>query len=67
MHSLKKTGTDFSSANGMDPKAFFEVMGMSLCVCVLPVVDLLHFVGEIGLSDCISFDARAGGSAFALV
>jgi hypothetical protein len=33
MHSLKKTGTDFSSANGMDPKAFFEVMGMS-CVCV---------------------------------
>jgi hypothetical protein len=28
MHSLKKTGTDFTSANGMDPKAFFEVMGM---------------------------------------
>ncbi len=27
MHSLKKTGTDFSSAQGMDPKAFFEVMG----------------------------------------
>lgn len=27
MHSLKKTGTDFSSAKGMDPKAFFEVMG----------------------------------------
>ncbi|TFY72153.1 hypothetical protein EVG20_g845 [Dentipellis fragilis] len=26
MHSLKKTGTDFSSAKGMDPKAFFEVM-----------------------------------------
>ncbi|TCD66742.1 hypothetical protein EIP91_000983 [Steccherinum ochraceum] len=28
MHSLKKTGTDFSSARGMDPKAFFEVMGL---------------------------------------
>jgi len=27
MHSLKKTGTDFSSAKGMDPKAFFEAMG----------------------------------------
>jgi hypothetical protein len=27
MQSLKKTGTDFSSARGMDPKAFFEVMG----------------------------------------
>lgn len=27
MHSLKKTGTDFDSARGMDPKAFFEVMG----------------------------------------
>jgi len=29
MQSLKKTGTDFSSAKGMDPKAFFEVMGLS--------------------------------------
>ncbi|KAK7691836.1 hypothetical protein QCA50_005240 [Cerrena zonata] len=28
MQSLKKTGTDFSSARGMDPKAFFEVMGL---------------------------------------
>lgn len=27
MQSLRKTGTDFSSAQGMDPKAFFEVMG----------------------------------------
>lgn len=27
MYSLKKTGTDFSSAKGMDPKAFFELMG----------------------------------------
>jgi hypothetical protein len=28
MHSLKKTGTDFSTAQGMDPKSFFEVMGL---------------------------------------
>ncbi|KIM40333.1 hypothetical protein M413DRAFT_413984 [Hebeloma cylindrosporum] len=28
MQSLKKTGTDFSSARGMDPKQFFEVMGL---------------------------------------
>lgn len=26
MHSLKKTGTDFTSAQGMDPRAFFELM-----------------------------------------
>ncbi|KAI5890195.1 Phosphoenolpyruvate/pyruvate domain-containing protein [Schizophyllum commune H4-8] len=29
MASLKKTGTDWSSAKGMDPKAFFEVMGLN--------------------------------------
>ncbi|KAL4064266.1 Pyruvate/Phosphoenolpyruvate kinase-like domain-containing protein [Scleroderma yunnanense] len=28
MQSLKKTGTDFTSAQGMDPKAFFQVMGL---------------------------------------
>ncbi|PPQ83619.1 hypothetical protein CVT25_006304 [Psilocybe cyanescens] len=28
MKSLKITGTDFSSAKGMDPKSFFEVMGL---------------------------------------
>ena len=27
MESLKQTGTDFTSAQGMDPRAFFEVMG----------------------------------------
>ncbi|KAN0132890.1 Pyruvate/Phosphoenolpyruvate kinase-like domain containing protein [Lactarius tabidus] len=32
MHSLKKTGTDFTSAQGMDPKAFFEVMGLKQIV-----------------------------------
>lgn len=26
MHSLKKTGTDLTSAQGMDPRAFFEIM-----------------------------------------
>ncbi|KIJ15593.1 hypothetical protein PAXINDRAFT_169049 [Paxillus involutus ATCC 200175] len=29
MQSLKKTGTDFNSAKGMDPKAFFDVMGLN--------------------------------------
>ncbi|KAM5543007.1 hypothetical protein V8D89_003391 [Ganoderma adspersum] len=32
MASLKKTGTDFTSAKGMDPKAFFEVMGLNAVV-----------------------------------
>ncbi|EJD53670.1 oxaloacetate acetylhydrolase [Auricularia subglabra TFB-10046 SS5] len=27
-HLLKKTGTDFTSAQGMDPRAFFEVVGL---------------------------------------
>ncbi|EKM81153.1 hypothetical protein AGABI1DRAFT_112845 [Agaricus bisporus var. burnettii JB137-S8] len=29
MRMLKKTGTDFSTAKGMDPKQFFEVMGLA--------------------------------------
>lgn len=28
LKSLKKTGTDFDSAKGMDPKSFFEVVGL---------------------------------------
>lgn len=28
MASLKKTGTDHASSQGMDPKSFFEVMGL---------------------------------------
>jgi hypothetical protein len=37
MASLKKTGTDFASAKGMDPRSFFEVMGMfSFRVTPLP-------------------------------
>ncbi|KAF4584931.1 hypothetical protein EYR40_001757 [Pleurotus pulmonarius] len=34
MQSLKKTGTDFVSAQGMDPKAFFKVMGLD------PVIEM---------------------------
>ncbi len=29
MRSLKKTGTDSATAKGMDPKTFFEVMGLN--------------------------------------
>lgn len=32
MKSLMETGTDFSTAKGMDPKAFFEVMGKHFAV-----------------------------------
>lgn len=35
MQSLKKTGTDFVSAQGMDPKAFFQVMGQSFMLRVI--------------------------------
>jgi len=27
MQMLKKTGTDFTTSQGMDPKAFFQVVG----------------------------------------
>jgi len=29
MQTLKKTGSDFLTAQGMDPKTFFEVMGLN--------------------------------------
>ncbi|KXN87468.1 2,3-dimethylmalate lyase [Leucoagaricus sp. SymC.cos] len=32
MRMLKKTGTDFSTARGMEPKQFFEVMGLNAIV-----------------------------------
>jgi hypothetical protein len=32
MQLLKKTGTDFTSAQGMDPKAFFAVMGLDAVI-----------------------------------
>ena len=34
MKSLKKTGTDWTSAQGMDPKAFFKVMGLDEVVAL---------------------------------
>ncbi|KAF8581870.1 Phosphoenolpyruvate/pyruvate domain-containing protein [Ramaria rubella] len=39
MHSLKKTGTDFTSAQGMDPRQFFEVMGLN---------DIIEFDARVG-------------------
>ena len=63
MRSLKKTGTDFSSAQGMDPKAFFEVMGMS-CNFFPSYQFLMSF---LGLNEVVSLDARAGGKAFEVV
>ncbi|KAF8229057.1 Phosphoenolpyruvate/pyruvate domain-containing protein [Tricholoma matsutake] len=39
MQSLKKTGTDSSSAEGMDPKAFFNVMGLE---------DIIKFDAQVG-------------------
>jgi len=32
MQSLRKTGTDWTSSQGMDPKAFFEAMGLDSVV-----------------------------------
>lgn len=67
MHSLKKTGTDFTSAQGMDPKSFFEVMGTSLweftCIQATAVLTQLF----LGLNEVVELDAKAGGSAFQVV
>ena len=63
MHSLKKTGTDFTSARGMDPKAFFEVMGtQNISVSQKP-----SFNQRTGLQQIVQLDAEAGGSAFKVV
>lgn len=64
MRSLKKTGTDFTSAQGMDPKAFFEVMGTCFPSLLSTVADSKKYVG---LDEVVELDARAGGSAFKLV
>lgn len=61
MQSLKKTGTDFATAQGMDPKEFFGVMGMSFYTFVY-VLDFEHSLQ--GLNEIIDLDAQAGGSAF---
>ena len=64
MQSLKKTGTDFTSAQGMDPKAFFQVMGMFYIFCI----NFFFFDPRFtGLDDVVSLDTRAGGNAFEVV
>ncbi len=65
MKSLKKTGTDFISAQGMDPKKFFEVMGKSQLVLMTTHGSNVLF--SQGLNEIIELDAAAGGSAFQLV
>lgn len=65
MQSLKKTGTDFSSARGMDPKAFFEVMGKYEFFPSSRNIGLM--LSASGLNEVIELDAKAGGSAFAVV
>lgn len=62
MYSLKKTGTDFTSAQGMDPKAFFGVMGQLNPYHI--IIHKAHWSKFKGLNDIIDLDARAGGSAF---
>ena len=66
MRSLKKTGTDWSSAQGMDPKAFFEVMGTLFHLFPSPL-SLIRSIVFIGLNEVVSLDARAGGRAFEVV
>lgn len=65
MQSLKKTGTDFVSAQGMDPKAFFKVMG-KLWFHYLCCLAEIHLTSK-GLDPVIEMDAKAGGSAFSVV
>jgi len=64
MQSLKVTGTDWSTAKGMDPKKFFEVMGMSQ---VLRYYLLSTHKAILGLNEVVTLDASAGGSAFQVV
>ena len=65
MRSLKKTGTDFTSAQGMDPKAFFEVMGKWRSDS--PRSMLIDYFRFTGLNEVVELDAKAGGSAFQVV
>lgn len=66
MQSLKKTGTDFSSARGMDPKAFFEVMGTFFHIRAWRMSSLTYTLST-GLSSVVKLDAQAGGKAFEVV
>lgn len=45
MQSLKKTGTDFSSAQGMDPRQFFQVMGLD------PIIEFDAKVGSTAFAE----------------
>ena len=63
MQLLKKTGTDFTSAQGMDPKKFFEVMGTHRLRSKRQKYSH-HFAG---LNEVIELDAKAGGKAFEVV
>lgn len=65
MRSLKKTGTDFSSARGMDPKAFFEVMGEQYQYILSGRIRMV--ITSLGLNEVIDLDAKAGGSAYDIV
>ena len=62
MASLKKTGTDFASAKGMDPRSFFEVMGKQPRSSTNEKSQLISFF--LGLQEVMTLDARAGGNAF---
>jgi hypothetical protein len=61
MASLKKTGTDFDSAQGMDPRSFFEVMGMFF---VSAPASLSLKATISGLNDVIEFDAKSGSKSY---
>lgn len=61
MQSLKKTGTDSSSAQGMDPKEFFKVMGKNCATWFHLTILSWYF---LGLDTIVEFDAKVGGSAF---
>ena len=66
MKSLMETGTDWTSARGMDPRQFFEVMGKSHTVPFrLHVTLMVHSV--IGLDAVVKIDAEAGGKAYATI
>ena len=61
MKSLRETGTDFSSAQGMGPKEFFAVMGESW---KLSIIRYIIFNSSLGLHDVVALDSKAGGKAF---
>lgn len=69
MQALKKTGTDFSTSRGMNPKQFFEIMGkFSIVNSSVSSRDTDRCsVTATGLNEIVDFDARAGSSTFAAI